>query len=335
MNSYSNQNLIEFFKTKTGEELSVRVDAEGETVWLNLNQLSALFERDKSVISRHLKKIYSDLELDRDSTVAFFATVQEEGTDSTKRKIKRQIEYFNLDAILSVGYRVNSKKGIEFRRWTSKVLKNYLLKGYALNEEALHKKGLRDIERTLTLLKQSLLTHEHVTEIGKAAIDIIHAYSRSWLLLHAYDEGKLFAPHQKENNDIKITTSSLRKSINELKQVLMQKKEATSLFGIERENAFEQIIGSIHQTYAGTLLYHSVYERAAHLFYFTIKDHPFTDGNKRIASFLLLLYLTAYDIIPEYFTDETVVALALLVAQSQPSDKEVIIKLILNMLIKE
>ncbi|KAB2835194.1 MAG: virulence protein RhuM/Fic/DOC family protein, partial [Caedimonadaceae bacterium] len=309
--------------------------AEGETVWLNLNQLSSLFERDKSVISRHLKKIYSDLELDRNSTVAFFATVQEEGTDSNKRKIKRQIEYFNLDAILSVGYRVNSKRGIEFRRWTSKILKNYLLKGYSLNEETLQKKGLKDIERTLALLKQSLLTHEHITEIGKAAVEIIHAYSRSWLLLHAYDEGKLFAPHQKENNDIKITTSSLRQSINELKQALLQKKEATYLFGIERENAFEQIIGSIHQTYAGNLLYHSVYERAAHLFYFTIKDHPFTDGNKRIASFLLLLYLTAYGITPDDLTNEALVALALLVAQSQPSDKDVIVKLILNLLVKD
>jgi prophage maintenance system killer protein len=335
MKSSSSQNLIEFFKPQKGEELSVRVDAEAETVWLNLNQIAALFERDKSVISRHLKKVYGDLELDRDSTVAFFATVQEEGTHSVKRKIKRQIEYFNLDAILSVGYRVNSKRGIEFRRWTSKILKSYLLKGYSFNEDILHKKGLKDIERTLTLLKQSLLTHEHVSEIGKAAIEIIHAYSRSWLLLHAYDEGKLFSPHQKENNDIKITTGSLRQSINELKRTLIQKKEATSLFGIERDNAFEQIIGSIHQTFGGTLLYPSAYERAAHLFYFTIKDHPFTDGNKRIASFLLLLYLTTYDIIPEYLTDEALVALALLVAQSQPSDKDVIIKLILNMLIKE
>jgi len=290
MTELSDNSLIEFHSDDHQVSLSVRLDAQDETVWLNLNQIAQLFQRDNSVISRHLKRIFEAGELEKDSTVAFFATVQEEGD----RQVARNTEYFNLDAILAVGYRVNSQKGSEFRRWASRVLKNYLIQGFSLNEERLLGSGLNDLSRSLDLLKQSLLTHGHVTDIGSAAIDIIRSYTKSWLLLNAFDENRLSYPQQSKNHKILFTADMAFSGISELKSSLLKQGEATPLFGTERQGAFKQIIGSIHQTFQGKLLYPSVYERAAHLFYFTIKDHPFTDGNKRTGSFLLLLYLSCY-----------------------------------------
>lgn len=319
--------LIEFRSDDDQVSLSVQLDTQDETVWLTLNQISKLFQRDKSVISRHIKNVFENEELDRSSTVAFFATVQNEGGHN----VTRNVEHFNLDVILSIGYRVNSKKGTEFRRWVSRILKDYLLKGYSLNKEQLLHTGLSEIERSLELLKQSLLSHGHVTDIGSAAIDIIRSYTKSWLLLNAFDENRLSYLQSNQNNDVLFTLEIATMGISELKSTLMNQNEATSLFGNERENGLKQIVGSIHQTFGGELLYPSVYERAAHLFYFTIKDHPFTDGNKRIGSFFLLFYLSTYGV-PLNLTNEALVALALFVAQSQPTDKDIIIKLILNLL---
>ena len=322
--------IIEFLSSDNIMALSVHLDTQDETVWLSLNQISDLFQRDKSVIAKHIKNIFKNEELDRNSTVAFFATVREEGGHD----VSRNIEHFNLDVILSVGYRVNSKKGTEFRRWVSRVLKDYLINGYSLNKDQLLHSGYGEIERSLELLKQSLLSHGHVTDIGSAAIDIIRSYTKSWLLLNAFDEGRLSYLQNRQNDEILFTIEIATTGVIELKSTLMNQNEATPLFGNERENGLEQIVGSIHQTFGGDLLYPSVYERAAHLFYFTIKDHPFTDGNKRIGSFFLLFYLSTYGV-PITLTNEALVALALFVAQSQPSDKDIMIKLILNLIVKE
>lgn len=326
----TDNSIIKFLSSDNQVALSVHFDTQDETVWLSLNQIAELFQRDKSVISRHIKNVFENEELDRISTVAFFATVQTEGGHS----VKREIEHFNLDVILSVGYRVNSKKGTEFRRWVSRVLKDHLLKGYSLNKDQLLHSGLGEIERSLELLKQSLLTHGHITDIGSAAIEIIRSYTKSWILLNAFDEDRLTYLQNLQNNEILFTLEIAMKGVFDLKSTLINQNEATPLFGNEREHGVKQIIGSIHQTFGGELLYPSVYERAAHLFYFTIKDHPFTDGNKRIGSFFLLFYLSAYGVSLN-LTNEALVALALFVAQSQPSDKEIMIKLILNLIVKE
>lgn len=319
--------IIEFLSSDNITTLSVHLDTQDETVWLTLNQISQLFQRHKSVVSRHIKNIFENEELDRNSVVAFFATTAADGKTYN-------VEHFNLDVILSVGYRVNSKKGTEFRRWASRVLKDYLLKGYSLNKDYLLQTGLGEIERSLELLKQSLLSHGHVTDIGSAAIEIIRSYTKSWLLLNAFDEDRLAYLQNLQNNEILFTIEIATTGVSELKSTLMDQNEATTLFGNERENGLKQIVGSIHQTFGGDLLYPSVYERAAHLFYFTIKDHPFTDGNKRIGSFFLLFYLSSYGV-PITLTNEALVALALFVAQSQPSDKDIMIKLILNLIVKE
>lgn len=320
-------NIIEFRSENDTTTFSIHLDIKNETVWLNLNQISSLFQRDKSVISRHLKNIFDKDELDKDSVVAFFATTASDGKTY-------EVEHFNLDAILSVGYRVNSKRGTEFRKWASRVLKEHLIRGFTINKEALLITGLDEIERSLELLKQSMLTHGHISDIGLAAIEIIRSYTRSWLLLNAFDENRLSYLQPFQNHKIIFTETIAIKGISELKKTLISQNEATPIFGNERADAFKQVVGSIHQTYGGDLLYPSVYERAAHLFYFTIKDHPFTDGNKRIGSFLLLLYLSSYDV-ELTLTNEALIALALFIAQSQPADKDIMIKLILNLIVKE
>lgn len=323
-------NLVEFRSEDEGISLSIHLDSENDTIWMTLNQVSALFQRDKSVISRHLKSIFDTGELEKSTTVAFFATVQEEGGKSKTRNI----EHFNLDAILSVGYRVNSKRGTEFRKWSSRILKDQLIKGYSLNKEQLTLSGLEDLSRALDLMKQRLLTNGHISDIGAASIEIIRSYSRSWLMLSAFDENRLPYLQKGPTGEISFTYEAAVKAISQLKSTLIIQQEATPLFGFEREEAFKQIIGSIHQTFDSTMLYPSVFERAAHLFYFTIKDHPFSDGNKRVASFMMLLYLSAHEV-EITLSNEALVALALLVAQSQPSDKDIMVRLVLNLLIKE
>ena len=324
MNS-SQKNFATFSSSDNLISLSVHLDIQAETVWLSLNQISELFGRDKSVISRHLKKIFETAELEREAVVAFFATTASDRKTYT-------VEYFNLDVILSVGYRVNSKRGIEFRRWVSSLLKEYLIKGYTLNQERLATIGLHEISRSLDLLKQSLLTHGYKDTIGHAALDIIRSYSKSWSLLNAFDENRLSYQSKTQPYNPKFTIEFCLASIAQLKQGLIEKKEASSLFGVQRDHGLDQILGSIHQTFSDQFLYPSIYERAAHLFYFTLKDHPFVDGNKRIGSFLLLLYLSAYNIQLPPITNESLVAMALLVAQSNPNDKDIIIKLVLNLI---
>ena len=322
------KNTITFTSSDNLTSLSVQLDASAETVWLSLNQIAELFSRDKSVISRHLKKVFEEEEIDRNSVVAKNATTALDGKTY-------EVEYFNLDAILSVGYRVNSKRGTEFRRWTSQILKDYLVKGYAHNNENLLKSGLTDVSRSLDILKQSLFVHGYTDDVGHAAIDLIRSYSKSWLLLNAFDENRLTYTNKNNNYQTSFTEDFCLHNILQIKNELMSQREASSLFGNQREHGLAQILGGIHQTFGGDLLYPSIYERAANLFYFTLKDHPFVDGNKRIGSFFLLLYLSVHNIQLSHITNESLVALALLVAQSNPADKDIIIKLILNLIVKD
>ncbi len=323
-----NQDLV-IFKTDAGD-VYVDVKLEQDTVWLNLNQLSQLFERDKSVISRHLKNIFKEEELDQDSTVANFATVQHEG----EREIQRYIEYYNLDVIISVGYRVNSKRGTQFRQWASKLLKEHLVQGYSLNQQRLYEKGIDDLKRAMNLLSQTLQRQSLVHEVGYHAIEIINHYAKTWHLLLAYDENRLSSPTTLTESTQTLDYEKALAAIDDLKEMLMKKGEATPLFGQQRETHLQAILGTIHQTFAEVFLYPSCEERAAHLLYFVIKDHPFVDGNKRIGSFLFLLYLQSQNASLKRIDDITLVALALLIAESDPKDKDLMVKLTMNLITK-
>lgn len=314
---------IVIYRAKDGH-VQLDVTFDKETVWLSLNQMVNLFGRDKSVISRHLSNVFKDQELEKKSVVANYATTAADGKTY-------QVEYYNLDAIISVGYRVNSKEGVAFRQWATSVLKEHLIKGYSIHTQQIAKRGFSELEQTVALLQKTLKDHELVSDLGVEAIRLVLKYAKTWHLLLAYDEDKLALPHLKKKAAFKLTYPDAMKAILFLKSDLLSREEATPLFAYERDKGLESILHNIEQTFEGEPLYKSIEEKAAHLFYFVIKDHPFTDGNKRIGSFLFLLYLNLQNT-PAKLNENGLLALALLIAQSDPSQKEVMIHLITNIL---
>lgn len=323
-----NSDQIIIYKDKNGQ-ISVDVVLRDEMVWLNLTQLSELFVRDKSVISRHIKNILKEQELSEVSTVAKFATVQAEGGKS----VTRQLEYYNLDMIISVGYRVNSRKAVEFRKWASNILKDYLIKGYSVNYNKIMRKELEELKQTVLLLSNTLLNQNLVNETGSELLNLIRTYTKTWDILLKYDENRLELPKSGKsgiNRELKYEEAKL--AIINLKTELLQKSEASNLFGQERGKALDGIIGSLYQTFGGDDLYPSIEEKAAHLIYFIIKDHPFNDGNKRIGCLLFLLFLSINEFKLTSVSPESLTALALLIAESDPKHKKVIIRLVINLL---
>jgi len=314
--------------TSPDGHVELDVSLADETVWLSMNQMVQLFGRDKSVISRHLNNIFKIKELDREATVAKYATVQKEGD----RDVTREVEYYNLDAIISIGYRVNSKEGVQFRKWASQVLKAHLIRGYTTYDKRLSERGVHELQQTVELLQKTLVHHDLVNDLGQEAIQLILAYAKTWDLLLAYDEGELKLPAQGSDTKLRLTYDAAKSAIESLKVDLSARNEASPLFGQEREGAFDSILNNIEQSFGGESLYKTAEEKAAHLLYFVIKDHPFTDGNKRIGSFMFLLYLKSQNI-PIKLNENGLVALALLVAESDPSQKEMIIRLIVNLLL--
>jgi prophage maintenance system killer protein/prophage antirepressor-like protein len=304
----------------------VEVRLEGETVWLSLQQLADLFERDKSVISRHLKKIFDSKELDRKRTVAKNATVQKEG----KREVVRDIEFFNLDAIISVGYRVNSARATRFRQWATRVLREQLTKGYSLNEHRLARQGMAELEQAMTLFSRTLERHELVTDIGREAVDIIMRYARTWRLLLDYDEDDLQTPAGQCDPREGLPVMEARKALDALADELKSRGEANELFARDRGDNLAAILGNVEQTMFGHPLYASAEERAAHLLYFLIKDHPFSDGNKRSGAFLLLLYLRKQGL-ELTLNEQGLTALTLLIAESDPRAKDLMVRLTMNL----
>lgn len=321
---------VALYKTPDGQ---VRLDVhlERDTVWLTQAQMAKLFGRERSVITKHINNVFKEGELDRDSVCANFAHTAEDGKTYS-------VQYFSLDVIISTGYRVKSSRGTQFRIWATRTLRDHLVQGYTLNEHRLREKGLTEMEQAVRLLARTLSTHELVNEQGRAVLDVVTRYARSWRLLLQYDENRLpESPARPTRPHTSLTLDASRQAISKLKQALMEKGEATPLFGQERGDALDGILGSIEQTFGGEALYPSVEARAAHLLYFVIKDHPFADGNKRIGSFLFLFYLDRNGLLNKpdgtpRFADNALVAVALMVAESDPAHKELLIRLILNLL---
>lgn len=309
--------------------ITIDVQLNNESVWLSLNQLSALFDRDKSVISRHLKNIYNEQELDLNSTVAKIATVGQEGN----REVLRDIEYYNLDAILSVGYRVNSKQATKFRQWANKVLKDYILKGYALNHNIIDTTH-KEYQQILDLLNNTLINNQLVTAQGQNILALINDYATTWSSLLQYDEDRLAIPSTIHKNSLSLNYVSSISAIAEFKNSLLAIGEATALFGNERNEQLQSILANLDQTMFGEELYKSVEEKAANLLYMVIKDHPFSDGNKRIGSFLFVLYLQLNKL-ANSINNIGLTSLALLVAESDPAQKDLIVRLIINLLVTQ
>ncbi|MEK6734704.1 MAG: virulence protein RhuM/Fic/DOC family protein, partial [Pseudomonadota bacterium] len=318
---YLTLNIIIYQNENNNSQVEVRLT--GNDLWLSLNQIAELFGRDRSVIGKHLKNIFDEEELDKNSVGAFFALTAQDGKTY-------QVEHFSLDAIISVGYRVNSKQGTQFRKWATKVLNGHLTKGYSINQSRLDKYKIEELQQTLRLLSNTLQRQNLVDDMGREVINIIEKYSRTWDLLLRYDEGRLDKPAQKDTELAVIAFEEAKLAIDNLKLKLMSKKEASNLFGNMKDKQLESILLGLDQSFAGSYLYSSNIERAAHLLYFVIKDHPFSDGNKRIGCLLFLIFMSRAKLnAPD---NNNLIALALLVAESDPKQKDLMIKLIMNLI---
>jgi len=306
----------------------VEVRLESETIWLTQRQMAELFASTPENVLMHLKNIYNDNELNEEATAKDFLVVRQEGS----RKVKRTLQHYNLDAIISVGYRVNSSRATRFRQWATRVLREHLTQGYSLNEHRLAQRGLSDLEQAVELLGKTLIRQELVTDIGHEVVGLILSYARTWRLLLDYDEDKLAVPAGSQPARGVLGYDTARKALDALALELRERGEASELFARERGDGLAALLGNIEQTMFGDALYKTREERAAHLLYFVIKNHPFSDGNKRSGAFLFLLYLRQEGM-PLPLDEKGLTALTLLIAESDPKAKELMVKLVMNLLI--
>jgi len=318
---------IQIYASADGR-VQLEVTQAADTLWLTQAQIAELFGVKPQNITMHLKHIYKEQELTEPATCKDFLQVQIEGT----RRVTRKRKLYNLDAILSVGYRVNSRQATQFRMWATNTLKQHLVEGYTLNQRRLEERGV-EFEQALTLLSKTLTNRQLISEQGYAVVSVIHDYARSWSLLHGYDEQSLSAQTARQTEMTPLEINEIRIAISQLKQELIGKGEASELFAQQCGDGLESAINTIEQGFGGQWFYPNIASRAAHLLYLVIKNHPLTDGNKRTGSFLFLWYLRINQHllakpVDQLINDNTLVALALLVAESQPEQKELMIRLV-------
>jgi phosphoribosylaminoimidazolesuccinocarboxamide synthase len=307
---------------KDGElELPVEVAPDKETVWLKVEEMAKLFDRDRSVIQRHIRNIFKENELEESSTCAKFAQVQNEGD----RSIERTFNYYNLDMIISVGYRVKSPRGIAFRKWATSILKEYIVQGYAVNA-----KRLNVLNKVVEI--QSNIIADVLELDSREVFDVIQKYTQALELLDDYDHQIVQKPKISNEKAYQLTFNECKKLIES-----MTFSKSSTIFGKEKtKGALEGIIGSVYQTAFGEDVYPSVQEKAANLLYFIVKDHPFIDGCKRIAASIFLYFLNKNNLLfknnKKIISDSTLVAITLLLAESKPEEKEIMINVIMNFL---
>lgn len=327
MKKVKEQQELVIFKGTKGQ-VKLKGDFHNETIWATVDQIAQLFGRDKSVISRHLSNVYKDGELEAKATVAKNATVQTEGN----RTVTRHIEYYNLDAIISVGYRVNSKTATQFRQWATKTLHEHITQGFTINPSRIaqnRKAFLSAVEQVRKILPAG-------GEVGsEAVLDLVQLFADTWFSLDAYDKESL-SPKTASKKKVAITAAALQKGIAELKGVLIKDGSATDNFAQERnKQALEGIIGNVMQTFGGQALYPTVEGKAAHLLYFIIKNHPFLDGNKRSGAFAFVWFLEKAKVLDkERLTPTALTALTLLIAESDPMEKDKVIGLVTFLIAK-
>ena len=316
-------------------QIEVSVQLDKDTVWLNQEQLTTLFERDRTVIGRHIKNIFKEGELKEEEVCADFAHTTKHGAVKGKTQTQN-VKYYNLDVIISVGYRVKSVRGTQFRIWANTILKDYLVKGYAVNEKLLKEKTqqLQELKKVIELQEHVISEYHLENDEAQGLIKVIAGYAKALDLLDDYDHQRLQLPEKESAEIVKIEYTEAKKAIEELgKQTKFE-----GLFGKEKDDSFKGSLENIYQTFDGIDLYKTTEEKAAHLLYFVIKNHSFTDGNKRIAAFLFVWFLERNKLLykpngNKVVTDNTLVALTLMIAQSNPNDMDMMIKVVVNLLI--
>lgn len=319
-------NPIEIYQAEDGST-QVKVRFENESIWLSQAQMAKIFETSTDNISLHLKNIFNEKELEEIPTTKDFSVVRLEGN----RKVTRQVKHYNLDAVISVGYRVKSKSAIQFRIWATTRLKDYLTKGYAINQKRLQQNAY-ELEQALALIQKTANSSELTIESGRGLVDIVSRYTHTFLWLQQYDEGLLIEPKVQVGGKLP-TIEQAKQALHELKRQLMVRGEASELFGLERDNGLSAILRNIEQTVFGEPAYPSIEAKAAHLLYFVVKNHPFAEVE---LSYLWIFHIeiNAYLIknnLP-IINDTGLAALTLLVAESDPKQKEILIRLIMHML---
>ena len=319
-----NQNKIVIYKDKQGN-IELRADVEKDTIWATLDQVAELFDRDKSVVSRHLKNIFNEAELNKNSVVAKNATTATDG----KTYI---VEYYNLDAILSVGYRVSSRKATQFRIWATNILRKYIVNGYVINQQKLieTRKKFEELQKAVTFI-ESKSHKESLKDKTQDILELLSAYAKTLSILEQYDRDAMTTVKGKKSI-FNLSYENCLGLVVEVKRELASKGEASELFGVERGKGFEGAIKSIYQTWDSKELYPTIEDKAANLLYFVIKDHPFSDGNKRLGSIVFLHFLSRNNYLirstgERKINDTAMAALALLVAESDPKEKETIVNL--------
>ncbi len=321
------QNEIQIYTSKNGN-IELKVKLENETVWLNQKQITTLFWRDRTVITRHINNIFKEWELNEKSNVQNLHIANSD----------KPVKFYSLDVIISVWYRVKSFEWTQFRIWANKVLKNYIINGYVINKKKLEEKWYNELQKTLQIFQKTLKSKNLTSDEAFGLLDIITKYTNSWLLLQKYDEGNLKENGKTKEINYKLEAKEAYESLEELKTSLIKKNEATELFANPREeNVLEWIFWNIYQTFGWNDLYPSLEEKASNLLYFVVKDHPFSDGNKRSWAFLFILFLAKNKILFDEFgerkiNDRALVAITLLIAESNPKDKEAMVKLVLNLI---
>jgi prophage maintenance system killer protein len=299
----------------------------GDTVWLSQRQMSELFDKNVRTVSEHIQNVFKEGELDESSVIRNFRITAADGKAYDTR-------FYNLDVVISVGYRVKSRRGTQFRIWATRILREHLTRGYTLNQQRFEQNA-QELEAALSLVRKAAAGEALTTDQGRGLVDVIARYTRTFLLLQRYDEGLLVDPKGIPGGMLP-PAGEARTEITRLKRDLIGRGEATDLFGREREEGLSAVLGNLEQSVFGEPAYPTIESKAAHLLYFVIKNHPFSDGNKRIGSFLFVDFLNRNGRLFEnggpVINDIGLAALALLVAESDPKDKEILIRLIMNML---
>ncbi|OGH84189.1 MAG: hypothetical protein A2261_00165 [Candidatus Magasanikbacteria bacterium RIFOXYA2_FULL_44_8] len=325
-----NTNLVIY--TTPQKDVTIPVQIDRDTVWLSQKQMAELFQKDRKTITEHIGNVFKEGELAKNSVCRNF---QHTATDGKTY----DVALYNLDVIISVGYRVKSQNGTRFRIWATSVLRDHILKGFTINQNRIKQNSelkLKELEAAIKLFKTAIDKKQLNQSESDGLLRVITDYANSWVLLQKYDEGKLkLVGGSKKGNVFAFET--VVEMIEQLKNDLAKKREASELFGAQRGHALQSIVGSIAQSFGGKDLYGSVEEKAANFLYLLIKDHPFSDGNKRIGSFLFIAFLAKNRCLTNKkgerkINDNALVALALLVAESDPKEKEIMIALITNLL---